>query len=141
MNILQGPNFVFAEWKCPLNRDDPKGEVSVIKLIAIGAACPICSLIKFDSSLQIIMNLSKGIQEQNLQWHCIDTCQCEQITGVKESFHRVIFKENREVVASPSFLNMPDRVDWKACKVCVEEEKKMAAEFKKKFQPFDFNLT
>ena len=114
---------------------------TVIKLTAIGAACPICSLIKFDSLLQIIMNLSKGIQEQNLQWPCIDTCQCEQITGVKERFHRVIFKENREVVPSPSLLNMPDKVDWKAYKVSEEKEKKMAAEFRKKFQPFDFNLT
>ena len=79
------------------------------------------------------MNLSKGIQEQNLQWRCIDTCRCEQLTGVKERFHRVIFKENREVVASPSLLNMPDRVDWKAFKVSEEEEKKMTAEFKRNF--------
>ena len=47
----------------------------------------------------------------------------------------------REVVASPSLLNMADRVDWKACKVSEDEEKKMAAAFRKKFQPFDFNLT
>ncbi|XP_068725049.1 CWF19-like protein 1 isoform X2 [Montipora capricornis] len=45
----------------------------------------------------------------------------------------------REVVASPSLLNMADRVDWKACKVSEDEEKKMVAAFRKKFQPFDFN--
>ena len=44
-------------------------------------------------------------------------------------------------MASSSLLNMPDRVDWKACKISEEEEKKMAAEFRKKFQPLDFNLT
>lgn len=45
----------------------------------------------------------------------------------------------REVIASPSLLNMADRVDWKACKVSEDEEKKMVAAFRKKFQPFDFN--
>ncbi|XP_073234867.1 CWF19-like protein 1 isoform X3 [Porites lutea] len=55
--------------------------------------------------------------------------------------HKMPLQFGREVVASPSLLNMPDRVDWKACKVSLEEEKKMAAEFRKKFQPFDFNLT
>ena len=44
---------------------------------------------KYSSEIQIIMNLSKGIQEQNLQW------RCEQLTRVKERFHRVIFKENK----------------------------------------------
>ena len=44
-------------------------------------------------------------------------------------------------MASPSLLNMPDKVDWKAPKVSEEKEKKMAAEFRKKFPPFDFNLT
>ena len=47
---------------------------------------------------------------------------------------------NREVAASPALLNMPDRVDWKACKVSKDEETRMAAVFRKKFQPYDFNL-
>ena len=44
-------------------------------------------------------------------------------------------------MASPCLLNMADRVDWKACKVSGDDEKKMAAAFRKKFQPFDFNLS
>ena len=44
-------------------------------------------------------------------------------------------------MASPCLLNMADRVDWKACKVSEDDEKKMAAAFRKKFQPFDFNLS
>ena len=47
----------------------------------------------------------------------------------------------REVLASPSVLNTPDRVDWKACKGTMEEEKQSATVFRKKFKPFDFNLT
>ncbi|KAJ7322780.1 hypothetical protein OS493_032965 [Desmophyllum pertusum] len=46
----------------------------------------------------------------------------------------------REVVASSSLLNLPDRVNWKDCKVSEDEEKKMAATFRKKFKPYDFNL-
>ncbi|KAK2568165.1 CWF19-like protein 1 [Acropora cervicornis] len=57
--------------------------------------------------------------------------------------HRVLHKMplqfGREVLASPSLLNMVDRVDWKACKVSVDDEKKIVAAFRKKFQPFDFN--
>lgn len=59
--------------------------------------------------------------------------------------HRVSLKMplqfGREVVASPSLLNLPDRVNWKDCKVSEDEEKKMAATFRKKFQPYDFNLS
>lgn len=58
--------------------------------------------------------------------------------------HRVSLKMplqfGREVAASPALLNMPDRVDWKACKVSKDEETRMAAVFRKKFQPYDFNL-
>lgn len=58
--------------------------------------------------------------------------------------HRVSSKMplqfGREVAASPALLNMPDRVHWKACKVSEDEETKMAGAFRKKFQPYDFNL-
>ena len=47
----------------------------------------------------------------------------------------------RKVVASPSVLNLPDRANWKDCKVSENEEKEMAAAFRKKFQPYDFNLS
>ena len=47
----------------------------------------------------------------------------------------------REVLACSSLLNMPDRVDWKACKVSMEEEATMATAFRKKFQPYDFNFS
>ena len=47
----------------------------------------------------------------------------------------------RKVAASPSLLNLPDRVNWKDCKVSEDEEKEMASAFRKKFQPYDFNLS
>ena len=45
---------------------------------------------------------------------------------------------HREVLASRSVLNMPDRVDWKACSVSKEEETKLANLFRENFEPFDF---
>jgi len=47
----------------------------------------------------------------------------------------------REVLTSPSLLNLPDRIDWKECKLTLEEESEMTKKFRKRFQPFDFNLT
>ena len=35
---------------------------------------------------------------------------------------------------------MEERVDWKECKVSKEEEVKIASEFRKVFEPFDFTL-
>ncbi|XP_028399812.1 CWF19-like protein 1 [Dendronephthya gigantea] len=46
----------------------------------------------------------------------------------------------REVLAHPAVLDMEERVDWKSCKVPVDEEKKITGDFRKKFQPFDFSL-
>ena len=46
----------------------------------------------------------------------------------------------REVLASRSVLDMEDRTDWKACKLSKEKEKKLTAEFRKKYQPFDISL-
>ena len=45
---------------------------------------------------------------------------------------------DREVLASPLLLNIPDRVDWKACSTSKEEETQAAKAFRKTFQPFDF---
>lgn len=45
---------------------------------------------------------------------------------------------HREVLAGRSVLNMPDRVDWKACSVSKEEETKLATSFRENFEPFDF---
>ncbi|XP_061182668.1 CWF19-like protein 1 [Saccostrea echinata] len=46
----------------------------------------------------------------------------------------------REVLASVHLLNMPERVDWKVCKLRREEEEIHAEEFRNKFEQFDFNL-
>ncbi|KAL3841854.1 hypothetical protein ACJMK2_019951 [Sinanodonta woodiana] len=46
----------------------------------------------------------------------------------------------RSVLAGPAILNMPERVDWKACSMSQEQEKETAKEFKDTFKPFDFNL-
>ena len=38
----------------------------------------------------------------------------------------------RAVVASPSLLSLPDRVNWKDCKVSEDEEKEMTGAFTEK---------
>ncbi|XP_052802923.1 CWF19-like protein 1 isoform X2 [Mya arenaria] len=46
----------------------------------------------------------------------------------------------REVLASPSILDMTERVDWKVCNVAKHQETEMAATFKEKFKKYDFTL-
>ncbi|KAK3593978.1 hypothetical protein CHS0354_040718 [Potamilus streckersoni] len=46
----------------------------------------------------------------------------------------------RSVLAGSAILNMPERVDWKACSMSQEQEKETAREFKDTFKPFDFNM-
>jgi hypothetical protein len=41
----------------------------------------------------------------------------------------------REVLAG--LLKIPDRADWRNCKISQEEEAKLAEDFKKQFQEFD----
>ena len=59
-------------------------------------------------------------------------------------FHRVQkgfpLQFGREVLASTHLLKMEERIDWKACKVDKEEEIKIASEFRKLFEPYDFTL-
>jgi len=52
-----------------------------------------------------------------------------------------VFRYFREVLASEAVLDLPDRVDWKNCKVSKEEETILTKAFRKRFQPFDFNFT
>ena len=47
----------------------------------------------------------------------------------------------REVLADESLLNLPEKVDWKDCKVSNMEEIEMAQNFKEKFKKFDFTQT
>jgi len=44
----------------------------------------------------------------------------------------------REALAHESVLNMPHKVDWRACKASKDEEVAMAASFRELFQKFDF---
>jgi hypothetical protein len=37
-------------------------------------------------------------------------------------------------------LNIPDRVDWRACAVSKDEETQMTLEFREMFKPYDFTL-
>ncbi|XP_047136802.1 CWF19-like protein 1 isoform X1 [Hydra vulgaris] len=53
---------------------------------------------------------------------------------------RMPLQFGREALTSPSLLNLPDRVDWKQCKLSVEEESKCANNLRKRFQPYDFNF-
>ncbi|RDD38916.1 CWF19-like protein 1 [Trichoplax sp. H2] len=46
----------------------------------------------------------------------------------------------RQILASESLLNMPDRVNWKDCEISVEEATQSAQSFRKMFKSFDFNL-
>jgi hypothetical protein len=46
----------------------------------------------------------------------------------------------RELMASECLLNMPDRVDWRLCKLDVDEEKIIASQIREGFKPFDFTL-
>ncbi|KAL1422911.1 hypothetical protein MTO96_021632 [Rhipicephalus appendiculatus] len=46
----------------------------------------------------------------------------------------------REVLACEEVLNLPDKADWKDCKMSRDEEVSMVAEFRKQFEPFDFTL-
>ncbi|KAK6972585.1 CWF19-like protein 1 [Biomphalaria glabrata] len=46
----------------------------------------------------------------------------------------------REAVCEPAILNVPERVDWKNCKIDKEGETELATKFKSKFKAFDFNF-
>ncbi|XP_064602492.1 CWF19-like protein 1 [Liolophura sinensis] len=46
----------------------------------------------------------------------------------------------REALVHPEVLNMPERIDWKNCKISKEEEIEQAADFKRNFKPYDFTL-
>ena len=68
-----------------------------------------------------------------------------ELPSREKVFHRVRsgfpIHFGREVLASPSLLNMEDRIDWRECKAAnKEEEAQMTKEFRKTFQPFDFTL-
>ncbi|XP_001513071.2 CWF19-like protein 1 [Ornithorhynchus anatinus] len=64
-------------------------------------------------------------------------------TGEK-LFHRI--KKNfplqfgREVLASEAILNIPDKSDWRQCRLGREEEVAQSRLFRGDFQPFDFAL-
>lgn len=47
----------------------------------------------------------------------------------------------REALCEPPILNIPERVDWKTCKLSMDEEKEIAAKFKSVFKQFDFNFS
>lgn len=46
----------------------------------------------------------------------------------------------REVLASPPLLDLPEKIDWKACTLSKEEETHLVQDFRTAFQPFDFTL-
>ena len=56
------------------------------------------------------------------------------------SLHLHVLIHSRDVLASPQILNMPDRVDWKVCKLSKDEEISNAKSFRTAFEPYDFNL-
>ena len=64
---------------------------------------------------------------------CVHACVCVCV--------RVCVYMSREALAEPPILNMPERVDWRNCKMSKEEEAEQAAAFKATFRAFDFNFT
>lgn len=46
----------------------------------------------------------------------------------------------RDVLSSPQVLNMPERVDWRNCKLSKDKETQLARQFKEDFKNYDFNL-
>ncbi|KNC77722.1 hypothetical protein SARC_09829 [Sphaeroforma arctica JP610] len=43
----------------------------------------------------------------------------------------------REVIGSEKICNLPDRIDWKACKVSLEEETALVQQMRKAFGPYE----
>ena len=56
------------------------------------------------------------------------------------SFFSLSLSDNAfsEVLASPLILNLPGRVDWRACLLTKDQETKLAEKFRAEFAPFDF---
>ncbi len=46
----------------------------------------------------------------------------------------------RELAASQPLLDLPDKIDWKQCKVSKEEETRYTQSMRNAFKPFDFTL-
>jgi len=46
----------------------------------------------------------------------------------------------REVMANTKLLDMPERVDWKACSSSKEDETDSTKQFRKMFNPYDFTM-
>lgn len=69
---------------------------------------------------------------------------CAEVGEEDRLLHKVKGKMplqfGREVLCSESVLDLPDRVDWKSCKLSKEEETIQTKAFRKRFQPFDFNF-
>jgi len=67
-----------------------------------------------------------------------------EVGGSFRLFHKVRkgfpLQFGREVLASNTLLNMEERADWKECKVDKEEETRIASNFRKIFEPYDFTL-
>ena len=51
-----------------------------------------------------------------------------------------LFYIYRDVLSSPQVLNMPERVDWRNCKLSKDKETQLARQFKEDFKNYDFNL-
>lgn len=45
----------------------------------------------------------------------------------------------REVLACDRILDLSDRVDWKDCKMSIDEEIELAKKIRQRFQPFDLD--
>ena len=43
----------------------------------------------------------------------------------------------REVLAHPTILNVPDRIDWKSCQLTKDEETTETKSFRAEFRSFD----
>eukprot|EP00063_Salmo_salar_P064467 XP_014039302.1 PREDICTED: CWF19-like protein 1 [Salmo salar] len=60
--------------------------------------------------------------------------------GGQPAHLRLCTSWRREVLASESVLNIPERADWRGCKQTPEEEESLSKQLRDDFQPYDFAL-
>lgn len=67
-----------------------------------------------------------------------------QLPSGEKIFHKIgknfPLQFGRQVLASQNLLNLNDRIDWKACLKNKDDEMKLAAEIRNKFQTYQLDF-
>lgn len=75
---------------------------------------------------------------QGQPYFLVDTPNKETLFGRINPGFPIQF--GRDVMCGPDLLDMPERVDWRNCKLEKEEETEQTKEFRKSFSAFDFTM-